>query len=210
MSGNRVRVNAARPISSGKLKRPESEYARQRKQYDSNPRYRSDNILSMELDMPDKTTQDFDGPGMMSRVDPVLGMSLNADDGEDVTFAGDNGIGNPYLQYSADTSDARSVAQGADKPSKSKGTKKSSSSSSASSKSSSAAVAPERGGGSSSSGGGGGASSSSSSSSRPKSASRRREGEQTSKVSAEDPYRQYSSGRQAEEEYPSARGLIRK
>jgi hypothetical protein len=33
------------------------EYARQRKQFDTNPRYRYDNIASLELDMPDKTTQ---------------------------------------------------------------------------------------------------------------------------------------------------------
>jgi hypothetical protein len=55
MTGNKIRM--ARPISSTKLRRPESEFARQRKQYDSNPRYRNENIASMDMDMPDKTTQ---------------------------------------------------------------------------------------------------------------------------------------------------------
>lgn len=32
-------------------------YIRYRKQFDTNPRYRYDNIASLELDMPDKTTQ---------------------------------------------------------------------------------------------------------------------------------------------------------
>ena len=54
-SGNKVRAN--RPISSGKLRRPETEYARHRKQYDSNPRYKYDNIIASELDMPERTTQ---------------------------------------------------------------------------------------------------------------------------------------------------------
>ena len=96
LSGNKVRLN--RPVSSSKLRRPESEYARQRKQYDSNPRYKFDNIVSMDLDMPDKTTQDFEGEGMQSRVAPVLSMGINHDDGDEIVFA-DSGIPNPYLQY---------------------------------------------------------------------------------------------------------------
>lgn len=39
LSGNAInRSNLNRPISSSKLRRPETEFARQRKQYDSNPR----------------------------------------------------------------------------------------------------------------------------------------------------------------------------
>ena len=43
-------------------------YARHRKQYDPNPRYKYDNIVSLELDPPERTTQDFEGPNMLSRV----------------------------------------------------------------------------------------------------------------------------------------------
>jgi len=55
----------------------------------------------MELEMPDKTTQDFDGPGMASRVDPVLGMGINDDDEDenDITFSTMEPIASPYLQY---------------------------------------------------------------------------------------------------------------
>jgi len=55
MTGNKIRI--ARPVSSTKLRRPETEFARNRKQFDPNPRYRYDNITSMDFDMPEKTTQ---------------------------------------------------------------------------------------------------------------------------------------------------------
>ena len=41
--------------------------------------------------------QDFEGPGMVSTVDQVLGMTINGDEGEEVTFM-DSGIPSPYLQ----------------------------------------------------------------------------------------------------------------
>lgn len=83
------------------------------KQVDTNPRYRYDNILATELDMPEKTTQEYSGPGMKSRLDAVLSMDINGDDGNDVdfTFAADP-IPNPYLSYEQVTGsgeDARSV-----------------------------------------------------------------------------------------------------
>ena len=101
MSGNQIQGAKRRPISSNKLRRPESEYARQRKKYDPNPRYKYDNTANMELEMPEKTTQDFDGPGMSSRVDPVLGMGINDedDDENDITFSTMEPIASPYLQY---------------------------------------------------------------------------------------------------------------
>ena len=102
LAGNNQRSVKGRPKSSGKLRRPESEYSRQRKQYDSNPRYRVENVTALELDMPEKTTQDFDGPTMASRVDPVLGMSINDDDGDDIEFASD-AISSPYLQYNSES-----------------------------------------------------------------------------------------------------------
>ncbi len=103
LSGSQVNGAKGRPISSSKLRRPESEYARQRKKYDQNPRYKYDNTIALELEMPEKTTQDFDGPGMTSRVDPVLGMSINDadDDDNDITFSTVEPISNPYLQYAS-------------------------------------------------------------------------------------------------------------
>lgn len=184
-AGNKVR--SIRPISSTKLRRPESEYARQRKQYDSNPRYKYDNITSLELDNPDRTTQDFDGPGMASRVDDVLAMNINNDDGSDIVFAA-TGIPSPYQQYAADPN-----SDNVDKERKEK--KKSSKNKSSSSD-------KDRDG--------------SSGSSRPKSAARIREGNSTSSSSKSSSKRieqeqTMKGGRQQEEEeYPTARGLIRK
>jgi len=96
IAGNQIRPR--RPVSANGLRRPETEYSRQRKQFDANPRYKHENIIGLELDMPERTTQDYEGPGMVSRVQPALGMSLDAED-EDVQFSVDNGIPSPYLQY---------------------------------------------------------------------------------------------------------------
>ena len=69
------------------------------KQVDSNPRYKYDNILNTELDMPEKTTQEFAGPGMKSRVDQILAMDMNGDDGDDVQFNSADAIPSPYISY---------------------------------------------------------------------------------------------------------------
>jgi kinesin family member 3B len=123
ISGNQLQAAKRRPISSNKLRRPESEYARQRKKYDPNPRYKYDNTANMELEMPEKTTQDFDGPGMDSRVDSVLGMGINDDDDDDIVFSTTEPISNPYLQYG--TGDSNSEQQTNRKSKKEKGSRKS-------------------------------------------------------------------------------------
>ncbi len=98
--------NALRPsrfVSANGLKRPETEYSRHRKQYDTNPRYKYDNVTSLDLDMPEKTTQDYESPDMVSRVTPVLSMSLMDDDDDEVQFSAvENSLGNPYLHYNPD------------------------------------------------------------------------------------------------------------
>ena len=44
------------------MKRPTSEYSRIAKGLgDLNPRYKFDNILQLDLDMPERTTEDYDG-----------------------------------------------------------------------------------------------------------------------------------------------------
>lgn len=51
-----------RPQSAVGMKRPTSEYSRIAKGLgDMNPRYKFDNIISLELDMPERTTEDYDG-----------------------------------------------------------------------------------------------------------------------------------------------------
>lgn len=122
--------------SSNKLRRPESEYARNRRQADSNPRYKYENIASNELDLPEKTTQEYEGPGMVSRLDGILSMSLNQDDGEEVSFANsENGTPNPYLFYNPETGGASTIntAGGTDREEKRERKSKSKSSSGTSS-----------------------------------------------------------------------------
>ena len=51
-----------RPQSAVGMKRPTSEYSRIAKGLgDLNPRYKFDNIISLELDMPERTTEDYEG-----------------------------------------------------------------------------------------------------------------------------------------------------
>jgi hypothetical protein len=192
-----------RPVSNAKLRRPESEFARQRKQFDVNARYKYDNILSMELDGSEKTTQEFAGPGMKSRVDMILSMDSDGHDGQDdVAFldGGSHGappISSPYLSYgmnAQDLTDDRSIRPSdrtsaggngeREKSSSSRpktGKKRESSGGGAGGGGSGSAGAGkmererDRESYSSSSAGAGSSSSMSSSSNRPKSASRRRE-----------------------------------
>lgn len=76
LTGNSVlKATVFRPQASNKAhhRRPETEFAKQRKQFDANVRYKYDNVLSLDLDVAEKTTQEFAGPGMKSRVDMILG-----------------------------------------------------------------------------------------------------------------------------------------
>lgn len=51
---------SSRPQSAVGMKRPTSEYSRIAKGLgDMNPRYKFDNILPMDLDMPERTTEDY-------------------------------------------------------------------------------------------------------------------------------------------------------
>jgi hypothetical protein len=58
--GNGMR-GARRPVSATGLRRPETDYAKHRKKFSSNPRYRADNITNFELDQPERTTADYEG-----------------------------------------------------------------------------------------------------------------------------------------------------
>jgi len=160
LSGNRQRL--PRPISSSKLRRPETDFSRNRRQYDNSSRYRGENIVNMEFDLTEKTTQDFEGPGMISKLDHILAMSINDDEGDEVSFSNEAGTPYPYLQY--DQGGEEKKNSGNEKSRPKTGKKSSSSSSSNKNMSSGASVAggPVGGG---------------ERSSRPKSASRRREGE---------------------------------
>ena len=84
-------------MSANGLRRPEAEHVRRMKQHDPQTRYKSDNILNMDLDPADRTTQDYEGPDMHSQVNATLSMSL-AQEEQEIQFAS-AGPGNPYQAY---------------------------------------------------------------------------------------------------------------
>jgi hypothetical protein len=92
-SGNKIQYS--RPISGSSYRRPETEYARTRKKYDSSIRFKVDNVVEMELDTAEKTTEDYDGTTMSSRVQNALNAALDCDP-NDLT---NGGVHNPYLNY---------------------------------------------------------------------------------------------------------------
>lgn len=77
-AGNVLRQK--RPISATSQRRPTSDYAKAADAMgDFNPRYRSENILNLDLDMPERTTYDYEGPGHNPRVQAALNAAF-ADD----------------------------------------------------------------------------------------------------------------------------------
>lgn len=68
-----------RPQSAVGMKRPTSEYSRIAKGLgDLNPRYKFDNILQLDLDMPERTTEDYEGMPSM-KVQQAIQAILNDD-----------------------------------------------------------------------------------------------------------------------------------
>ncbi len=60
---------AKRPISVAQHRRPVTAYAQAAVALgDHNPRYKTDNILALALDMPDRTTADYSGSQMHTQV----------------------------------------------------------------------------------------------------------------------------------------------
>jgi kinesin family protein 3/17 len=58
-----------RPVSASGQRRPTSDFAKVANAMgDMNPRFKGENILNLELDMPERTTYDYEGPGVDSRV----------------------------------------------------------------------------------------------------------------------------------------------
>ena len=45
-----------------------------------NPRYRADNITNFELDQPERTTADYEGPAISQRVKAALDAALIGED----------------------------------------------------------------------------------------------------------------------------------
>ena len=69
-----------RPHSTKGLRRPETEYARHRSQYDPDTRYKAENIVLLDLENVERTTQDYAGPDMRSHCQVILETSLDQED----------------------------------------------------------------------------------------------------------------------------------
>ncbi|XP_066916698.1 kinesin-II 95 kDa subunit-like [Clytia hemisphaerica] len=71
---------AKRPVSAVGNKRPISQYAKQAANASGNPRYKMENIISIELDMPTRTTRDYEGPAVAPRIQAALDAALQDED----------------------------------------------------------------------------------------------------------------------------------
>eukprot|EP01135_Chromosphaera_perkinsii_P006664 Nk52_evm66s554 gene=Nk52_evmTU66s554 len=79
-----------RPQSACGDRRPISEYAKMSASMgDQNPRFKAENIINIELDMPDRTTLDYEGPSIAPRVQAALDAALA--DEEDLYLEANNG-----------------------------------------------------------------------------------------------------------------------
>ena len=73
-------VMIKRPVSAVGNRRPVSEYARMAAALGGNPRYKTENVLLVELDMPNRTTRDYEGPTVAPRVQAALDAALQDED----------------------------------------------------------------------------------------------------------------------------------
>ncbi|KAF6029688.1 KIF3C [Bugula neritina] len=75
-----------KPVSALNNRRPVSQYAKMAATMGGNPRYKGENILSLELDMPNRTTRDYEGPSIAPRVQAAIDAALQ--DEEDIDIDG--------------------------------------------------------------------------------------------------------------------------
>ncbi|KAM4650077.1 kinesin-like protein KIF3B isoform 1-T1 [Amazona ochrocephala] len=69
-----------RPVSAVGYKRPLSQYARTSMMIRPEARYRAENIVLLELDMPNRTTRDYEGPAIAPKVQAALEAALQDED----------------------------------------------------------------------------------------------------------------------------------
>ncbi|KAK6191357.1 hypothetical protein SNE40_003070 [Patella caerulea] len=73
-----------RPISALGNKRPVTEFARVAAAMGGDPRFLGENILQVELDMPNRTTRDYEGPTVAPRVQAALDAALQEEENIDI------------------------------------------------------------------------------------------------------------------------------
>ncbi|XP_005108306.1 kinesin-like protein KIF3B [Aplysia californica] len=84
LANKNAETMAKRPTSAVGNRRPMSEFARVAAAVGGNPRYKAENILQIELDMPIRTTRDYEGPTVAPRVQAALDAALQDEDDIDI------------------------------------------------------------------------------------------------------------------------------
>lgn len=87
LANKNTQTMAKRPTSALGNRRPVSEYARVAAAMGGNPRFKGENILMVELDMPNRTTRDYDGPQVAPRIQAALDAALQ--DEADIDIEGE-------------------------------------------------------------------------------------------------------------------------
>ncbi|XP_067121454.1 kinesin-II 95 kDa subunit-like isoform X2 [Centruroides vittatus] len=75
-----TQTSEKRPVSTTGSRRPVSQYARMASSMGGNPRYKGENILQVELDMPNRTTRDYDAPVVAPHLQAALVDALREED----------------------------------------------------------------------------------------------------------------------------------
>ena len=97
-----------RPQSASTQRRPVTDYAKIASAMgDQNPRYKSDNILSLKLDMPERTTYDYEGAASGHRMQAALNAAFGDSQSQGQVYLwGDQGAAQPRRPRSARRSSA--------------------------------------------------------------------------------------------------------
>ncbi|KAG1692022.1 Kinesin-like protein KIF3B [Nymphon striatum] len=81
---NQQQQLSKRPVSAAGFRRPVSEYAKMAATMGGNPRYKAENILSVELDLPSRTTSDYQAPSLSPSVVALWQEALRAEEDLDI------------------------------------------------------------------------------------------------------------------------------
>jgi kinesin family protein 3/17 len=94
MAGNNI--DGSRPQASRHTRRPVSVHGKIAAIVNgANPRYKGENVLALELEMPERTTQDYES----AQLNPSIKQAIDAalDDSEELSLEGAQNL--PSMQY---------------------------------------------------------------------------------------------------------------
>lgn len=86
IKGGDMDIMRERSMTSKSLRRPETDYARQRRLVDPNPRWRTEDVVDLEIMMPARTTPHRDDPNTVGKIRAIIAMDM--EDGPPAKKAG--------------------------------------------------------------------------------------------------------------------------